>query len=149
MLESDLENLQAQLSRFQLQVTSVTEDIVSMESKLNSTIMTLKKTLVSEAYSCKMCTRSWFNLLYILLFSLFALSFVFLLLLLSFCFFLKLFVRENVELILIFRRLNWKYVQFSFLSSMQASVNQVKAAITELETAGEEQIDDISSLVII
>lgn len=32
---------------------------------------------------------------------------------------------------------------------MQASVNQVKATITELETAGEEQIDDISSLVII
>ncbi|XP_070776226.1 structural maintenance of chromosomes protein 6 [Enoplosus armatus] len=72
MLESDLENHQAQLSRFQLHVTSVTEDIVSMESKLNSTIMTLKKTL--------------------------------------------------------------------------ASVNQVKARITELETAGEEQIDDINSL---
>lgn len=32
---------------------------------------------------------------------------------------------------------------------MQASVNQVQATITELETAGEEQIDDISSLVII
>lgn len=47
MLESDLENHQAQLSRFQLHVTSVTEDIVSMESMLNSTIMTLKKTLVS------------------------------------------------------------------------------------------------------
>ncbi|XP_045918494.1 structural maintenance of chromosomes protein 6 [Micropterus dolomieu] len=72
LLESDLENHQAQLSRFQLHVTSVTEDIVSMEKKLNSTIMTLKKTL--------------------------------------------------------------------------ASVNQVKATITELETAGEEQIDDISSL---
>ncbi|XP_042357224.1 structural maintenance of chromosomes protein 6 isoform X2 [Plectropomus leopardus] len=72
MLESDLENLQAQLSRFQLHVTSVTEDIVSMESKLNSTIMTLKKSL--------------------------------------------------------------------------ASVNQVKAALTELETADEEQTDDISSL---
>lgn len=48
MLEADLENHQAQLSRFQRQVTSVTEDILSMESKLNSTIMTLKKTLVSE-----------------------------------------------------------------------------------------------------
>ncbi len=33
--------------------------------------------------------------------------------------------------------------------SMQASVNHVKATITELETAGEEQSDDISSLVII
>ncbi|KAF3700930.1 Structural maintenance of chromosomes protein 6 [Channa argus] len=72
MLESDLENHQAQLSRFQLHVTSVNEDIVDMENKLNSAIMTLKRT--------------------------------------------------------------------------QASVNHVKAAITELETAGEEQIDDISSL---
>ncbi|TKS86990.1 Structural maintenance of chromosomes protein 6 [Collichthys lucidus] len=72
MLESDLENLQAQLSRFQLHATFVSEEIVSMEAELNSTIMTLKKTL--------------------------------------------------------------------------ASVNQVKATITELETAGEEQIDDISSL---
>ncbi|XP_032356707.1 structural maintenance of chromosomes protein 6 isoform X1 [Etheostoma spectabile] len=72
MLESDLENHQAQLSRFQLHVTSVTEDIVRMESELNSTIMTLKKTLVS--------------------------------------------------------------------------VNQVKATITELENAGEEHIDDVSSL---
>ena len=36
---------------------------------------------------------------------------------------------------------------FSFM--LQASVNQVKAAITELETAGEEHIDDISSLVMI
>lgn len=33
--------------------------------------------------------------------------------------------------------------------SMQASVNQIKATITELENAGEEQIEDISSLVII
>lgn len=32
---------------------------------------------------------------------------------------------------------------------MQASTNQVKATVTELETAGEEQIDDISSLVTI
>ncbi|XP_022606022.1 structural maintenance of chromosomes protein 6-like [Seriola dumerili] len=72
MLESDLENHQAQLSRFQLHVTSVTEDIMRMESELNITIMTLKRTLVS--------------------------------------------------------------------------VNQVKATVTELETAGEEQIDDISSL---
>ncbi|XP_039992840.1 structural maintenance of chromosomes protein 6 isoform X2 [Xiphias gladius] len=72
MLASDLENHQAQLSRFHLHVTSVTEDIMSMENSLNSTIMTLKKTLVS--------------------------------------------------------------------------VNQVRATITELETAGEEQIDDISSL---
>ncbi|XP_068577685.1 structural maintenance of chromosomes protein 6 [Cebidichthys violaceus] len=72
MLESDLENQKAQLSRFQLHVTSVTEDIMSIESNLNNTIMTLKKTLVS--------------------------------------------------------------------------VNQVKASITELETAGEEHIDDISSL---
>ncbi|XP_034418531.1 structural maintenance of chromosomes protein 6 isoform X4 [Cyclopterus lumpus] len=72
MLESDLENHQAQLSRFHLHGTSVTEDIVSMESNLNNTIMALKNTLVS--------------------------------------------------------------------------VNQVKASITELETAGEEHIDDISSL---
>lgn len=61
LLESDLENHQAQLSRFQLHVTSVTEDIVSMEKKLNSTIMTLKKTLVSELHSCRMCTRTLFN----------------------------------------------------------------------------------------
>ena len=53
MLESDLENHQAQLSRFQLHVTSVSEQIVSMESQLNSTIMTLKKTLVSEPGSRK------------------------------------------------------------------------------------------------
>ncbi|KAI3367517.1 hypothetical protein L3Q82_026369, partial [Scortum barcoo] len=72
MLESDLENHRAQLSRFQLHATSVTEDILSMENSLNGTIMTLKKTL--------------------------------------------------------------------------AAVNQVKATITELETAGEEQSDDISSL---
>ncbi|KAG7229117.1 hypothetical protein INR49_013059 [Caranx melampygus] len=72
MLESDLENHQAQLSRFQLHVTSVTEDISRMESELNSTIMTLKRTL--------------------------------------------------------------------------ACANQVKATVTELETAGQEQIDDISSL---
>uniref|UniRef100_A0A3Q0RNA1 Structural maintenance of chromosomes 6 n=1 Tax=Amphilophus citrinellus TaxID=61819 RepID=A0A3Q0RNA1_AMPCI len=65
MLESDLENYQAQLSRFQLQVNSVTEDIVNMESNLNNTILT---------------------------------------------------------------------------------VNQVKASITDLETASEDQIDDISSL---
>ncbi|XP_070698917.1 structural maintenance of chromosomes protein 6 [Pempheris klunzingeri] len=72
MLESDLENHQAQLSRFQLHVNSVTEDIQNMESKLISTVMTLRKTL--------------------------------------------------------------------------ASVNQIKATITELENASEEQSDDISSL---
>nr|XP_046268736.1 structural maintenance of chromosomes protein 6 [Scatophagus argus]XP_046268738.1 structural maintenance of chromosomes protein 6 [Scatophagus argus] len=72
MLESDLENHQAQLSRFQLHVTSVSEDIMSMENNLNSTILAQKKTL--------------------------------------------------------------------------AFVNQIKVTITELETAGEEQIDDISSL---
>lgn len=75
VLESELENLQAQLSRFQLHVTSVTEDILSMESKLNSTIMTLKKTLVSDPFSCRMCTRAWFTLAVLLLFSLFAFSF--------------------------------------------------------------------------
>lgn len=32
--------------------------------------------------------------------------------------------------------------------SLQASVNQIKAAINELETAGEEQVNDIRSLVI-
>ncbi|MEQ2181351.1 hypothetical protein GOODEAATRI_010698 [Goodea atripinnis] len=39
-----LENLKAQLSRFHLQANSVTEDILSMENILNSTIKTLKKT---------------------------------------------------------------------------------------------------------
>ncbi|TNN78243.1 Structural maintenance of chromosomes protein 6 [Liparis tanakae] len=72
MLESDLENHQAQLSRFQLHGISVTEDVVSMERNLNNSIMALKNTLVS--------------------------------------------------------------------------VNQVKTSITELETAGEDHIDDISSL---
>uniref|UniRef100_A0A3B5B5G6 Structural maintenance of chromosomes protein 6 n=1 Tax=Stegastes partitus TaxID=144197 RepID=A0A3B5B5G6_9TELE len=48
MLESDLENHQAQLSRFQLHVSSVTEDIAAMESSLSGTIVTLKRTLVSE-----------------------------------------------------------------------------------------------------
>ncbi|XP_043997776.1 structural maintenance of chromosomes protein 6 [Gambusia affinis] len=72
VLESDLENLEAQLSRFQLQVNSVSEDIVHMESSLTNTIKTLKKTQDSE--------------------------------------------------------------------------NQVKAAISELETANEEQSHDISSL---
>ncbi|XP_051813828.1 structural maintenance of chromosomes protein 6 isoform X1 [Acanthochromis polyacanthus] len=47
MLESDLENHQAQLSRFQLHVNSVSEDIVRMESSLNSAVVTLKKTLAS------------------------------------------------------------------------------------------------------
>uniref|UniRef100_UPI003AAB4E74 structural maintenance of chromosomes protein 6 n=1 Tax=Centroberyx gerrardi TaxID=166262 RepID=UPI003AAB4E74 len=47
MVESDLENYKAQLSRFQLHLNSVTEDIQCMESKLNGTIMTLKKTLAS------------------------------------------------------------------------------------------------------
>ncbi|GLD47785.1 structural maintenance of chromosomes protein 6 [Lates japonicus] len=50
MLESDLENHQAQLSRFQLHVTSVTEDIVTM-SKLSQHHLDLKKTLVSEPHS--------------------------------------------------------------------------------------------------
>ncbi|KAK5603295.1 hypothetical protein CRENBAI_010760 [Crenichthys baileyi] len=72
LLESELENFKAQLSRFQLQANSVTEDILSMENILNSTINTLKKT--------------------------------------------------------------------------QASENQVKAAISELETASEEQSDDFTSL---
>ncbi|XP_063356281.1 structural maintenance of chromosomes protein 6 isoform X2 [Pelmatolapia mariae] len=72
MLDSDLENYQAQLSRFQLQVNSVTEDIVNMEGNLNNTILTMKTTL--------------------------------------------------------------------------ASVNHVKATITDLLTASEEQINDISSL---
>ncbi|MED6254645.1 hypothetical protein ATANTOWER_030968, partial [Ataeniobius toweri] len=48
LLESELENLKAQLSRFQLQANSVTEDILSMENILNSTIKTLKKTQASE-----------------------------------------------------------------------------------------------------
>ncbi|XP_012727779.2 structural maintenance of chromosomes protein 6 [Fundulus heteroclitus] len=47
LLESELENLKAHLSRFQLQVNSVTEDIVSMENSLNNTIKTLKKTQAS------------------------------------------------------------------------------------------------------
>ncbi|XP_037550761.1 structural maintenance of chromosomes protein 6 [Nematolebias whitei] len=44
LLESELENLKAQLSRFQMQVNLVTEDTVSMENSLNSTIKTLKQT---------------------------------------------------------------------------------------------------------
>ncbi|MEQ2313823.1 hypothetical protein AMECASPLE_005848 [Ameca splendens] len=48
LLESELENLKAQLSRFHLQANSVTEDILSMENILNSTIKTLKKTQASE-----------------------------------------------------------------------------------------------------
>ncbi|XP_063764791.1 structural maintenance of chromosomes protein 6 isoform X2 [Eleginops maclovinus] len=72
VLDSDLENLQAQLSRFHLQVCCVSEDIRRMESGLNRTIVTLKKNL--------------------------------------------------------------------------ASVNQVKASISELEAAGEELIEDISAL---
>lgn len=32
---------------------------------------------------------------------------------------------------------------------MQACVNRIKATVTELETADEEQIDDITSLVTI
>lgn len=58
MLESDLENYQAQLSRFQLHVKSVTEDIVNMESNLNNTILTLKITLVSEQYTRSLCIGS-------------------------------------------------------------------------------------------
>uniref|UniRef100_A0A6Q2YU96 Structural maintenance of chromosomes protein 6 n=1 Tax=Esox lucius TaxID=8010 RepID=A0A6Q2YU96_ESOLU len=46
MVESELENYKAQLSRFQQHVRSVTEDIQHMEAQLHSTIMTLKKTLV-------------------------------------------------------------------------------------------------------
>ncbi|KAL6105278.1 uncharacterized protein ACO6RY_06840 [Pungitius sinensis] len=72
MLETDLANHQAKLSRFQLHVTSVTEGIMNMERHLDSTVITLKKTLVS--------------------------------------------------------------------------VNQVRASITELETAGEEHIDDLNTL---
>lgn len=47
LLESDLENHQAQLDRFQLHVTSVTEEIRSMERELNSTVTALKKTQAS------------------------------------------------------------------------------------------------------
>ncbi|CAJ1073316.1 structural maintenance of chromosomes protein 6 [Xyrichtys novacula] len=47
MLESELENQQAQLSRFQLQSTSKCDEISSMENTLNSTIMTLRRTLAS------------------------------------------------------------------------------------------------------
>ncbi|KAM6968642.1 structural maintenance of chromosomes protein 6 [Tautogolabrus adspersus] len=72
VLESELENQQAQLSRFQLQVTSVSDDISGMEKRLKTAIMILKKTV--------------------------------------------------------------------------ASVIQIKATITELQTAGEEHIGDISSL---
>ncbi|KAL0969802.1 hypothetical protein UPYG_G00232480 [Umbra pygmaea] len=72
MVDSELENYKAQLSKFQLHVRSVTEDINHMEGKLHSTIMTLKKTL--------------------------------------------------------------------------ATVNQIKASVTELEDVEEEQTDDISTL---
>ncbi|KAM9354821.1 structural maintenance of chromosomes protein 6 [Pholidichthys leucotaenia] len=47
MLTADLENHQAQLSRFQVQVNSVSEDIISMETNLNNTILILKATLSS------------------------------------------------------------------------------------------------------
>ncbi|XP_041828358.1 structural maintenance of chromosomes protein 6 [Melanotaenia boesemani] len=47
LLESDLLNQEAQLSRFQLHVNSVTEDIGNMKSSLNSTIMALKSTQAS------------------------------------------------------------------------------------------------------
>uniref|UniRef100_A0A3P8YSN5 Structural maintenance of chromosomes protein 6 n=2 Tax=Esox lucius TaxID=8010 RepID=A0A3P8YSN5_ESOLU len=47
MVESELENYKAQLSRFQQHVRSVTEDIQHMEAQLHSTIMTLKKTLAT------------------------------------------------------------------------------------------------------
>nr|XP_046223667.1 structural maintenance of chromosomes protein 6-like [Oncorhynchus gorbuscha] len=47
MVESELENYKAQLSRFQLHLSSVNEDIQRMEAKLHSTIMTLKKTLAT------------------------------------------------------------------------------------------------------
>lgn len=45
MIESELENYQAQLNRFQLHLASVTEDIHRMEGKLHGSIMALKKTL--------------------------------------------------------------------------------------------------------
>uniref|UniRef100_A0A8C6SPL9 Structural maintenance of chromosomes protein 6 n=1 Tax=Neogobius melanostomus TaxID=47308 RepID=A0A8C6SPL9_9GOBI len=47
LLESELENHQAQLNRFQSQVTSVTEDIRSMERQLNQSIAALKKSQIS------------------------------------------------------------------------------------------------------
>ncbi|XP_078797384.1 structural maintenance of chromosomes protein 6 isoform X1 [Oryzias latipes] len=47
LLEAELENQKAHLCRFQLQLSSVTKDIDSMESGVNSTIMTLKKTALS------------------------------------------------------------------------------------------------------
>uniref|UniRef100_A0A3B5B604 Structural maintenance of chromosomes protein 6-like n=1 Tax=Stegastes partitus TaxID=144197 RepID=A0A3B5B604_9TELE len=48
MLESDLENHQAQLSRFQLHVSSVTEDIAAMESSLSGTIVNQVKATITE-----------------------------------------------------------------------------------------------------
>uniref|UniRef100_A0A3B3E1R5 Structural maintenance of chromosomes protein 6 n=2 Tax=Oryzias melastigma TaxID=30732 RepID=A0A3B3E1R5_ORYME len=47
LLEAELENQKAHLSRFQLQVSSVSRDIEDMESSVNSTIMALKKTALS------------------------------------------------------------------------------------------------------
>ncbi|KAI9526947.1 hypothetical protein NQZ68_034617 [Dissostichus eleginoides] len=72
VLDCDLENLQAHLSRFQLQVCCVSADIQKMENGLNRTVLNLKRNL--------------------------------------------------------------------------ASVNQVKASISELEAAGEEHIEDVCSL---
>ncbi|RXN29322.1 structural maintenance of chromosomes 6-like protein [Labeo rohita] len=45
-VESELENIQAQLSRFQLHLSSVKEDIQFMEEKLRSVIMACKKNQV-------------------------------------------------------------------------------------------------------
>ncbi|XP_045550589.1 structural maintenance of chromosomes protein 6 [Salmo salar] len=47
ILESELKNYKAQLSRFHLHLGSVTEDIQRIEAKLHNTIMTLKKTLAT------------------------------------------------------------------------------------------------------
>lgn len=46
MVESELENHTAQLSRFKLHLGSVKEDIQHMEGQLHTNIMALKKTLV-------------------------------------------------------------------------------------------------------
>ncbi|RVE57610.1 hypothetical protein OJAV_G00218000 [Oryzias javanicus] len=47
LLEAELENQKAHLSRFQLQVSSVSRDLENMERSVNRTIRTLKKTALS------------------------------------------------------------------------------------------------------
>lgn len=53
MLETELENLRAQLSRFKLHLASVSEDVLRMEDQLSSTIANLKKTQVGDTHTSR------------------------------------------------------------------------------------------------